>query len=55
LWRALREPAPLPSGLGRIGSEARSEPLAVVQLLLLFHVFQARGPERAMAASSVPR
>jgi phosphoribulokinase len=55
LWRALQEPAPLPSGLGRIGSEARSEPLAVVQLLLLFHVFQARGPERAMAASSVPR
>jgi phosphoribulokinase len=60
LWRALREPAPLPSGLGRIGADGaggdvRSEPLAVVQLLLLFHVFQARGPERAMAASSVPR
>ncbi|HLJ07417.1 MAG TPA: phosphoribulokinase [Acidimicrobiia bacterium] len=64
LWRALQEPEPLPSGLGRIaaldaagpdGAEARSEPLAVVQLLLLFHVFQARGPERAMAASSVPR
>jgi len=64
LWRALQEPEPLPSGLGRIAldgagsdgsAEARSEPLGVVQLLLLFHVFQARGPERAMAASAVPR
>jgi len=54
LWRALHEPESLPSGLGRIG-EGRSEPLAVVQLLLLFHLFQARGPDRAMAAASVPR
>jgi phosphoribulokinase len=44
LWRALREPEPLPGGLGRLGGEeGRSEPLAVVQLLLLFHLFQARG------------
>jgi phosphoribulokinase len=43
LWRALHEPEPMPSGLGRLGSEGRSEPLAVVQLLLLFHMFQARG------------
>ena len=55
LWRELQEPEPLPSGLGRIGTEGRSEPLAVVQLLLLFHLFQARGPDRAMAAASVPR
>jgi phosphoribulokinase len=55
LWGALHEPQPLPSGLGRIGAEGRSEPLAVVQLLLLFHLFQARGPDRAMAAASVPR
>ena len=55
LWHALHEPEPLPSGLGRLGSEGRSEPLAVVQLLLLFHLFQARGPDRAMAAASVPR
>jgi phosphoribulokinase len=43
LWHELHEPEPLPSGLGRLGSEGRSEPLAVVQLLLLFHLFQARG------------
>jgi len=55
LWRELQEPEPLPSGLGRIGADGRSEPLAVVQLLLLFHLFQARGPDRAMAAASVPR
>jgi phosphoribulokinase len=54
LWRALDEPEPLPSGLGRL-SDGRSEPLAVVQLLLLFHLLQARGPDRAMAAASVPR
>src|SRR5437667_146500 len=43
LWHALQEPEPLPGGLGRIGPEGRSEPLAVVQLLLLYHLFQARG------------
>ena len=56
LWRELQEPEPLPTALGRLGAEGgRSEPLAVVQLLLLFHLFQARGPDRAMAAASVPR
>jgi phosphoribulokinase len=54
LWHALHEPEPLPSGLGRL-SEGRSEPLAVVQLLLLFHLLQARGPDLAMAAASVPK
>jgi phosphoribulokinase len=52
LWRALHEPEPLPSGLGRIGSEGRSEPLAVVQLLLLFHMFQARGGGEAVRATA---
>jgi phosphoribulokinase len=47
LWHELHEPEPLPSGLGRLGSEGRSEPLAVVQLLLLFHLFQARGGDAA--------
>ena len=55
LWRELQDKEPLPSGLGRLGPDGRSEPLAVVQLLLLYHLFQARGPERAMAAASVPR
>ena len=47
LWRELHEAEPLPSGLGRLGSEGRSEPLAVVQLLLLFHLFRARGGDEA--------
>jgi phosphoribulokinase len=47
LWRALHEPEPLPSGLGRLGPEGRSEPLAVVQLLLLFHLLQSRGGGQA--------
>ena len=55
LWRKLHERQPLPAVLGRIGTEGRSEPLAVVQLLLLYHLYQAMGPERAMAAASVPR
>ena len=55
LWRALHERQPLPGSLGRLGTEGRSEPLAVVQLLLLYHLFQAMGPERAMAAASLPR
>jgi phosphoribulokinase len=54
LWHALHEPEPLPSGLGRLGSEGRSEPLAVVQLLLLFHLFQARGGGETPAAALVP-
>ncbi|HEY0400096.1 MAG TPA: phosphoribulokinase [Acidimicrobiia bacterium] len=52
LWRALHEPEPLPSGLGRLGSEGRSEPLAVVQLLLLFHLFQARGGGEVVRAAA---
>jgi phosphoribulokinase len=52
LWRALHEPEPLPSGLGRLGSEGRSEPLAVLQLLLLFHLYQARGGAVTLPAST---
>lgn len=44
IWRALATDDPLPEGLGRLnGGEERSDPLAIVQLLLLFHLFAARG------------
>ena len=65
IWRELAQPEPIPEVLGRLG-DGRSEPLALVQLLMLFHLFQGRGaetdpaqrlagPERANAAASAPR
>jgi phosphoribulokinase len=53
IWRELREPEPMPSeSLGRLERDERSEPLALVQLLLLFHVFQARGADRLEMAAT---
>jgi hypothetical protein len=52
IWRELPTGDPLPSGLGRLNGEERSDPLAIVQLLLLFHLFAARGqavPDVAVA------
>ena len=46
IWRELQVPESMPEGLGRLGENERSEPLALVQLLLLFHVFKARGADR---------
>lgn len=43
IWRALPGDDPLPDGLGLLSGETRSDPLALVQLLLLFHLFSARG------------
>jgi phosphoribulokinase len=43
IWRELHSDDPLPGRLGRINGEERSDPLAIVQLLLLFHLFAARG------------
>lgn len=54
IWRELPTGDPLPSGLGRLNGEERSDPLAIVQLLLLFHLFAARGqavPDAAVAAA----
>jgi len=31
----------VPNGLGMIGGDKRNEPLAVTQLLLLYHLFEA--------------
>ena len=42
MWGALRVPEPLPQALGTIGDGDRSEPLALTQLILLFHLLQAR-------------
>jgi len=46
IWQEVQGPEPMPEVLGRLGPGERSEPLALVQLLLLFHVFQARGEDR---------
>jgi len=44
IWDQLGVDAPLPESLGRLesGSGARDEPLALTQLLLLYHLIQAR-------------
>jgi phosphoribulokinase len=54
IWRELHTDDPLPGKLGRLNGdgEERSDPLAIVQLLLLFHLFAARGqkvPDAAVA------
>ena len=42
IWSELRVPHPLPEALGTLNGSARSEPLAITQLMLLFHLLQAR-------------
>ena len=41
LWSDIDMQKPLPDSLGVIDGKIRSEPLAVVQLLLLYHLFMA--------------
>ena len=43
IWDQLDTHEPLPGALGLIDSETRNEALAVTQLLLLFHLIQAKG------------
>ncbi len=52
IWRALPTDDPLPEGLGRVNGETRSDPLAIIQLLLLFHLFSARGPQPVHGTAS---
>ncbi len=42
IWDELGVDEPVPESLGRLDSEARDEPLALTQLLLLYHLVQAR-------------
>lgn len=42
IWADLGQPLPVPQSLGTIEEGLRSEPLAMAQLLLLYHLFQAR-------------
>ena len=41
IWSKLGIDEPLPAGLGRISDDKRSEPLAIAQLYLLYHLIQA--------------
>ncbi|MDA8278475.1 MAG: phosphoribulokinase [Actinomycetota bacterium] len=41
IWSKLGIDQPLPASLGRISEEKRSEPLAIAQLYLLYHLIQA--------------
>lgn len=42
IWAELDIPGAPPEGLGKIGPAERSEPLALTQLILLYHLLQAR-------------
>jgi phosphoribulokinase len=43
IWSELGVKTELPSSLGQLGEGARSEPLAITQLLLLYHLLEAAG------------
>jgi phosphoribulokinase len=43
IWKELGVDESVPESLGRIDQGERSEPLAITQLILLYHMFQARG------------
>lgn len=45
IWAQLGGAEAVPESLGAMGDGGRSEPLAIVQLLLLNHLIQARGGE----------
>ena len=42
IWGELGVDEPVPESLGRIDSDTRDEPLALTQLILLYHLIQAR-------------
>ena len=52
VWDQLGVDRPLPEGLGVVEPGVRSEPLALVQLILLYHLLQARGEPLPAAAAA---
>jgi phosphoribulokinase len=50
IWSELDVPGTLPRALGRIDPEVRSEPLALSELILLFHMLQAQSAATSGAA-----
>lgn len=46
IWAELEEDGGPPDSLGRITEDQRSEPLAITQLILLYHLLAAQGSER---------
>ncbi|MEA2843357.1 MAG: phosphoribulokinase [Actinomycetota bacterium] len=47
IWDELGVDEPVPESLGRIDSDTRDEPLALTQLILLYHLIQARASATA--------
>ena len=47
IWDELGVDMPLPESLGRIDPETRDDPLALTQLILLYHLIQARSSAEA--------
>ncbi|MFN2569808.1 MAG: phosphoribulokinase [Candidatus Dormibacteria bacterium] len=54
IWESLGVPHPLPEQLGVINGDARSEPLAITELILLFHMLQSRRRVRSGEPAGVP-
>jgi phosphoribulokinase len=52
IWAQLGVGRPLPEGLGMVQPEARSYPLALVQLILLYHLLHAAGDSVASATAA---
>jgi phosphoribulokinase len=52
IWDQLGIDRPLPERLGLVEPGVRSEPLALVQLILLYHLLQARGDEVRTVATA---
>jgi len=54
IWKSLGVAQDLPDTLGVINGDARSEPLAITELILLFHMIQSRLRVRGEESSAVP-
>ncbi len=54
IWKSLGVAQDLPESLGVINGDARSEPLAITELILLFHMIQSRIRVRGEEPAAVP-
>ena len=52
IWDSLGRTDPLPERLGDLGNGERSEPLALTQLILLFHLLRLHGESERVSSSS---
>lgn len=51
VWGCLNVPEPLPRGLGTFEDGRRDEPMAITQLILLYHLLAVRSGHRALTST----